>query len=117
MSQPEFLRVVIDTLSGDKIDLFFPGSDEDSRRAFARRQSGNVFDIETDIATAEDVILSKLRWDARLGGSSQQRADIVNILRTLADSVDADSVDMEYLHRHVGEHGESLKERLDQVHQ
>ena len=101
---------IIDTLTGDKIDLFFLGSDDDSRREFARRRVGNVFHVEADIATAEDVILSKLRWDAQLGGSSQQRADIVNILRTVAETID-----MEYLYRYAGEHGATLRLLLDEV--
>jgi len=103
---------IIDTESGDKVDLFFLGGDTDSQREFSRRCAGKVLDVEVDIATAEDVILSKLRWDAMMGGSTQQRADILNILRTLADQID-----MEYLNRHAGETGTTLNRILGEIQQ
>ena len=65
-------------------------------REFQRRQPGAIFGVPIDIATAEDVILSKLRWEAQLGGSDQQRNDIRNILKTSADRLDID-----YVRRHA----------------
>jgi len=87
---------VIDTLTGDKVDLFFLKEDADSAREFQRRQPGMIFGVPIDIATAEDVILSKLRWEAELGGSDQQRNDIRNILKTSADRLD-----IGYVRRHA----------------
>jgi hypothetical protein len=52
---------VIDTFTGDKVDFFFLNDDDDSTREFQRRQPGAIFGVPIDIATAEDVILSKLR--------------------------------------------------------
>lgn len=95
---------VIDTHSGDKVDLFLLSDDPDSRRQFSRRRSGEIFDVRTDIATAEDVILSKLKWDAMLGGSQQQRGDIRNILQIMSGKLD-----LQYLKNHAGPHRETLE--------
>lgn len=101
---------IIDTLSGDKVDLFFLRSDEASQREFSRRQSGSVLGVEIDIATAEDVILSKLRWDQQLGGSQQQRNDVFNILRIRGGDLNID-----YLKRHAGQALETLQALLRKV--
>ena len=92
------LANVIDTHSGDKVDLFFVSDKLDSRREFSRRQPHRIFDTQVYIATAEDVILSKLRWDAHLGGSEQQRSDITNILR-----IRKDQLDWSYLYRYAAD--------------
>lgn len=87
---------IIDTLTGDKVDIFFLKDDEDSAREFQRRRPGTILDIPIDIATAEDVILSKLRWEAQLGGSDRQRNDIRNILK-----LSANRLDISYIKRHA----------------
>lgn len=81
---------VIDTLSGDKLDLFFLSDTIEAKREFSRRLPGSVFGIDIDIATVEDTVLAKLRWDKLQGGSDQQRSDVRNMLRLSADSLDWD---------------------------
>lgn len=101
---------VIDTRSGDKVDLFLLQDDEDSRRQFQRRTQQTLFDIDVSIVSPEDVVLSKLRWDAQLGGSQQQRNDILNVLQ-----FSMNRLDMQYIFSHAGELRGVLNEILDQL--
>ena len=101
---------LIDTMSGDKADFFLLGSDEDSIREFSRRRPAKIFDIQANIATAEDVILSKLRWDRRIGGSEQQRRDVMNILRH-----NRSALDLEYVRRHCNENRDLFESLFQQV--
>ncbi|MCA9138218.1 MAG: hypothetical protein KDB00_15710 [Planctomycetales bacterium] len=101
---------VIDTLTGDKVDLFFLSQDEDSQREFQRRQLGEVMGICVEIATAEDVILSKLRWDNQLGGSDQQRRDVRNIIKIVGDQLD-----FGYIKQHAQSTLQTFESLLDEV--
>ncbi|MBV8731643.1 MAG: hypothetical protein JO336_17690 [Acidobacteriia bacterium] len=66
---------VIHRASTYKIDIFPLGRDEYSREAFARRRFAEAqlpgVRIECALASAEDVILSKLRW-YRAGGENSE---------------------------------------------
>ena len=79
---------VIDTHTGDKVDLFFLRDDPDSRREFSRRISGVILGVEVDVMTVEDTIISKLRWDQQIGGSELQRSDIQGLVVGRRDSLD-----------------------------
>ncbi|MEM9368154.1 MAG: hypothetical protein AAGD07_19335, partial [Planctomycetota bacterium] len=72
---------VIDIQTGDKLDLFFLESTAQAKGAFARRRPAKVMGCKIDILSPEDAIASKLRWDAQLGGSERQRADILSMMR------------------------------------
>lgn len=83
---------VIDTLTGDKVDLFFLQADAAKQREFSRRVRGEIMGIEVDVLTVEDTIVSKLRWDAEIGGSELQRQDILGLVSACRDSIDWDYV-------------------------
>jgi hypothetical protein len=87
---------VIDSATGWKIDLIFRKSREFDREEFRRRQPVKLFDIELFVASAEDVIISKLEW-AKLGGSQRQIEDVARLL-----VVHRDALDQNYLHLWIG---------------
>ena len=86
--------------SSYKFDVFPLGSDDYSRTEFARRGFGETIalggePVRCAIATAEDTILSKLRW-YREGGelSERQWNDLRGIIQ-----VNGARLDREFLHR------------------
>jgi hypothetical protein len=95
---------VIHLTTAYKVDLFPAQVDDFSQMQFSRRRhdTTRVFGgdpIELSVCSAEDVILSKLRW-YDLGGrtSSQQWNDILGVV-----AVQGDRLDLPYL-RHWAAH-------------
>lgn len=70
---------VIDSATGWKIDLIFRKSRKFDQEEFRRRRSAKLFDIQLFVASAEDVVISKLEW-AKLGGSQRQLEDVARVL-------------------------------------
>jgi hypothetical protein len=70
---------VIDVASGLKVDLIVRKNRPWSLEEFRRRMRTRLLGVDVFIATAEDVILSKLEW-AKAGGSERQLEDVVGIL-------------------------------------
>ena len=71
---------VLHTSSGGKVDVFVARSDDEfTRSRLARRIRSDVLGVATWVATAEDVVLAKLRWriDTR---SEVQWRDCVEIV-------------------------------------
>ena len=66
---------------------------------FARRQAAEVLGHAAFVATAEDMIFTKLRWAIGVG-RSKDRDDVRNIL-----AVRGDELDWAYLQRWSGLHG------------
>jgi hypothetical protein len=62
---------VIDLTTGCKIDLIFRKARHFSVEEFRRRPAVDFYGISLFVASAEDVILSKLEW-SKLGGSQRQ---------------------------------------------
>lgn len=83
---------VIHLSSGGKVDIFVSGpGDLFTAARIARRQPADVFGVSTWVATAEDVVLAKLRW--RLQSRSEVRwRDCVEIAKVQA-------LDRDYLWR------------------
>jgi hypothetical protein len=98
---------LIDTTSTWKVDFIILTDEPFERRKFERRVKTEVMDIEVWMATAEDTVLSKLRWAAE-GGSDRQVDDAAGVLR-----VRGDTIDNAYLDRWAAELG--LKELLDRA--
>lgn len=78
---------VIDTGSGWKVDLIIRKLRPFSETEFARRIPIEFDGVRLFVASAEDVILSKLEW-AKLGASARQIEDVAALLRM--QSVDLD---------------------------
>ena len=60
-------------------ELFVISDDPHDRERFARRVAARVFGRSAFLATAEDMIVTKLRW-AREGRRSKDRDDVRNII-------------------------------------
>jgi hypothetical protein len=78
---------IIDETSGFKADLIVRKERPFSRTEFGRRVRVRIMDRAVEMATAEDVILSKLEW-SRLGASERQFADALQVARTQGDGLD-----------------------------
>ena len=72
---------VLDLRSGWRFDFIFCRSRPFSQSEFSRRTRQEVQGVSTYIASAEDVIISKLEW-AHRSGSQRQLEDVVRILQT-----------------------------------
>ena len=88
----ESLFNVIDLESGWKIDFIVRRSRPFSVEEFARRREAEVLGTNVTIASAEDVILSKLEW-AKMAGSERQITDVAGILRTQGADIDVEYVE------------------------
>ena len=71
---------VIDLATGWKIDLIIRKSRAFSQEEFRRRQPLSLHDVPLFLASAEDVVISKLEW-AKLAQSRRQIEDAAAILR------------------------------------
>jgi hypothetical protein len=78
---------IIDLATGWKIDLIIRKSRAFSQEEFRRRQRVNLHDIPLFVASAEDVVISKLEW-AKVAQSRRQIEDAAAILRVRWDALD-----------------------------
>jgi hypothetical protein len=78
---------IIDLATGWKIDLIIRKSRAFSQEEFRRRQRVNLHDIPLFVASAEDVVISKLEW-AKAAQSRRQIEDAAAILRVRWDALD-----------------------------
>jgi hypothetical protein len=88
----EGLFNVIDFDSGWKIDFILRKSRSFSVEEFERRQQADLLGATLFVASAEDVIISKLEW-AKLGQSERQIRDVTGILKTKGESLDYQYID------------------------
>jgi len=93
----ESLFNVIDSATGWKIDLIFRRSRPFDQEEFRRRRAANLYDIQLFVASAEDVIISKLEW-AKLGGSQRQIEDVARVM-----AAQWKTLDQVYLSKWIGE--------------
>jgi hypothetical protein len=82
----------IDRASALKADFIIRKSRPFSEEEFRRRTPAVVADVPVMIATAEDIIISKLEW-SKLGGSTRQIEDVSNILGSRLDRLDRPYID------------------------
>ena len=78
---------VVDMATGWKIDLIFRKSRAFSEEEFHRRIRVKVDDLTLFVASAEDVVISKLEW-AKLAQSHRHIEDVAGILRMKWTSLD-----------------------------
>jgi hypothetical protein len=88
---------VIDLATGWKIDLIIRKSRAFSQEEFRRRQRVSLHDVPLFVASAEDVVISKLEW-AKLAQSRRQIEDAAAILRMRWDALDRS-----YFEKWIGE--------------
>jgi hypothetical protein len=88
----ESLFNVIDLDSGWKIDFIVRKSRPFSIEEFGRRREADLMGTTLYIASAEDVLLSKLEW-AKMAGSERQIRDVAGILRTQGTDIDTQYVE------------------------
>lgn len=90
-----------------KIELFRLSNDPHDQERFRRRQRVRLPEVETYLPTAEDVIVTKLRW-ALNANRSKDRDDARDVI-----AVQGDRLDWQYVYRWCDEHG--TRELLDEV--
>lgn len=73
--------------SGVKVDFWMLKDDEFARTQFARRQCVDFEGVPACVQTAEDTILSKLKW-YRITPSDRQLEDVRGILELQRDRLD-----------------------------
>lgn len=78
---------IIDLATGWKIDFILRKERAFSEEEFQRRRRAQLHGVPVFIASAEDVILSKLEW-SKLSQSQRQIDDVVTILRARSGSLD-----------------------------
>ena len=84
---------------GFKIELFFLTDDPHDVERFARRRRVTAFGREMYVPSAEDVVITKLRW-SRQGQRAKDRDDVRAVVAASGEQLDWD-----YLHRWCDAHG------------
>ncbi|MGM0577730.1 MAG: hypothetical protein ACQEXJ_18530 [Myxococcota bacterium] len=79
---------VVDLETGWKADLIVRKGRRFSREEFGRRVHAEVLGVPVWIASAEDVVLSKLEWASMGGGSERQLRDVAGVIRIRGDALD-----------------------------
>ncbi|MEZ6120119.1 MAG: hypothetical protein R3C28_26605 [Pirellulaceae bacterium] len=87
----------LDNRSALKVDFFRVPDDVYERIRFSRRLRVSLFEVSAFIATAEDVLLHKLRWH-RISPVDRQLSDAKGIF-----AVSGESLDMDYLRHWAAE--------------
>ncbi len=82
---------VMDLQTGWKIDFIIRKARPFSITEFDRRRPARLFDVETFVASPEDVILAKLEW-AALSGSERQIADVMGMIGAKQNELDTDYI-------------------------
>jgi hypothetical protein len=92
---------------GFKIELFLLSDDPHDQERFRRRRRGETAGRQTFVPSAEDAVITKLRW-SRGGGRSKDVDDARNVI-----AVQRDALDWEYIYRWCDAHGtRQLLERV-----
>jgi hypothetical protein len=90
---------VIDLATGWKIDFIIRKSRPFSQEEFSRRRKVTLHEVPIFVASAEDVVISKLEW-SKLAQSRRHIEDVAGILRARWRSLDR-----AYLEKWIGELG------------
>jgi hypothetical protein len=90
-----------------QIELFRLSDDSHDQERFRRRQRAKLFDRDTFLPTAEDVIVTKLRWTVE-GKRTRDWEDVRGVI-----AVQGDRIDWEYVHRWCDQHG--TRTTLDEI--
>jgi hypothetical protein len=82
-----------------KIELFLVGDDPHDRVRFSRRRPHPFLGRTVFVPTAEDVVITKLRWSQ----SGQRRKDADDVRNVIA--VQSDRLDWDFIYRWADQHG------------
>ncbi len=77
---------ILEMSSGLKIDVIFRKPTGFAQEEFRRRTLAEVEGVRVFVASAEDVVISKLEW-AKLGGSYRQIEDVAGIIKLRGDAL------------------------------
>ncbi len=83
---------LIDTKTGDKVDMFFVGENVRSEQQLSRRVQAEILGVSVFVASIEDTIVSKLDWYQQTGGSERQVSDIRGIIRNQRTRIDLEQL-------------------------
>ena len=100
---------VIDFASNWKVDFIIAEDSEYGRTAISRRHLMDVAGSAMYVASAEDVILAKLRW-AKLGGSDRQLQDAAEIVGAQGSRLDRAYIEGWVDELHVKAQWEAVRE-------
>ena len=94
-----------------KIELFFLSDDPHDIQRFERRILGTIGDRNLFVASAEDVVITKLRW-SKQGRRAKDIDDVRNVL-----AVQHGKLDMDYVRQWCQQHGtlELLEKTLQSI--
>jgi hypothetical protein len=81
------------------IELFLLSDDPHDQARFQRRLKGRVGDAIVYVLSAEDLIVTKLRW-SRHGNRPKDRQDLLNVL-----AAQKDNVNLPYIRSWTDQHG------------
>ena len=95
------------SMTSFKIELFQLSTDPHDQERFQRRVRATLFGHPVWLPTAEDVIITKLRWSL-LAGRSKDRDDARDVI-----AVQGDRIDWDYVHPWCDRHG--TRDLLDEV--
>lgn len=84
---------IIDHVTGWKVDFIIAEDSDYGRTALSRRKAIDIAGNAVYVASAEDVLLAKLRW-AKISGSERQLQDAAGIVSTQADNLDVAYVEI-----------------------
>ncbi|MGC8643473.1 MAG: hypothetical protein ACP5XB_26755 [Isosphaeraceae bacterium] len=90
-----------------KIEFFLLSSDPHDRERFRRRRRVTVGNRQVWLPTAEDVIITKLRW-GKLANRSKDRDDARDVI-----AVQGDRIDWDYVHSWCEQH--ETRALLDEI--
>jgi hypothetical protein len=92
-----------------KIEIFHLSDDPHDQERFRRRRRVKLFNLEINLPTAEDVIITKLRWAVQ-NRRSKDSDDIRNVI-----AVQAGRLNWDYIHSWCDRH--STRALLDEIRQ
>jgi hypothetical protein len=84
---------ILETGTGDKIDLWMLRDDDYDRMRFSRRMEVEALGIKIKVSRPEDTILFKLSWALKSGGSEKQARDAISIFEVYGDALDKPYMD------------------------
>lgn len=102
---------IIDEATGYKADLIVRKERSFSRTEFSRRMSVSMLDKALEMATPEDVILSKLEW-SKLGSSERQWSDALQVARAQGKKLDLAYIDKWSVELGVADLWERIRETV-----